>query len=256
LEPLKLLQKRLNFLVRNANNDKSVSLEEVMKRLIKLEAEDGNNSPSAESWEDISINTPIDGLPSRQDQDVKASLRIDGNLFGGASGTVSRNVLKFKLPSQPVIYAPKGMQEKSVEKIFDVSAKALFHVLFGDKSAVFELMYQERQAQRIQRGPWIQPEQAFQKREFEYQTKGSSALTILDYQVIEVLNDHLCYEVMVNQTPWHLPYANNFRLINKIVITHHSKSQCKLAIFSKVEWLREPRIGKGKDVFLLSATQD
>ena len=54
---------------------------------------------------------------------------------------------KFKLPSQAVQYVPQGNLKLASEKVFDINPKALFHVLFGDKSAVWQLLLHERMAQ-------------------------------------------------------------------------------------------------------------
>ncbi|OCL10621.1 hypothetical protein AOQ84DRAFT_387387 [Glonium stellatum] len=245
LEPLKLLQRRLNFLVRNAAGD-DLSLEEIVKSLIRMEADDTANSPSLESWEDVSVSTPMDA--GYGGKDVKASLRIDGNLFGNQPGIpLSKNATKFKLPSQPVVYAPQGMTQVAIEREFRLSAKALFHVLFGDKSAVFQMLYRERWAQRIVQSPWVQPEQGLQRRDFEYEIDlankpgSTQAIVINDYQVIEVFSDHLCYVVTDRKTPWYLPLSDCFTLVSKIVITHVAKSRCKLAIYTKVDWSWTPR---------------
>ncbi|KAF2016791.1 hypothetical protein BU24DRAFT_370775 [Aaosphaeria arxii CBS 175.79] len=243
LEPLKLLLLRLNFLVRNASTGEN-SLEEVVKRLIKLEVADQDHSPSAESWEDISIHTPMDS--GYGGKDIKTSLRIDGNLFG-PSGTAARNTTKFKLPSQPVNFTPRGMTQIAIEKEFEISAKGLFHILFGDKSAVFQMLYRERWAQRVVQGPWTANDQGLQRRDFEYEIEqpgNQGAVVINDYQIIEVLNDHLCYVVADRKTPWYLPGADRFVLMNKIIITHVSKAKCKLAIYVKVDWARNPRFAK------------
>jgi hypothetical protein len=69
---------------------------------------------------------------------------------------------------------------------------------------------------------------------------------VSDYQIIDVLNDHLCYVVTDKRTPWHLPFRRNFRLVSKIVITYMSKSKSKLAIFTKVEWLWSPYVLKSQ----------
>lgn len=242
LEPLKLLQRRLNFLVRNATTNEH-SLEEVMKALIKHEASDSDHSPSADSWEDISLHTPMEGYGGKN---VKASLRIDGNLF--EPHNVSKNATKFKLPSQPVIFTPAGMTALAAEKEYDISAKGLFHILFGDKSAVFQLLYRERWARRVVQGPWIFDDNGIQRRDFEYEValpkKPDVAMVINDYQVIEAFNDHLCYIVTDRKVPWYLPGSDRFTLLNKIVVTHVSKARCKLAIHTKVDWSREPRFAK------------
>ncbi|KAF2092277.1 hypothetical protein K490DRAFT_61718 [Saccharata proteae CBS 121410] len=237
LEPLKLLQRRLNFLVRNAAADEPAELEEVVRALLKMENDD-SASPGTESWEDVSaLDTPIDG--ARDGSNVKASLRIDGNLFADPR-LPRRNPTRFKLPSQPVKFSPQGMTRLATEREFDISAKALFHCMFGDKSAVFQMLCRERWAQRITQGPWKQPDQGLLKREFVYQTQQDPDNDITDYQVIEVLNDHLCYVVTHKQTPWYLPHSKDFMLVSKMVITHHSKSMCKLAIWSKIEWMKRP----------------
>ena len=157
LESLSLLQRRLSFLVRNRDSQ-GMGLEEIIKALIKMEQDDPENSPSIDSWENVSINTPTDGdsdarrnTPRRDKRDLRASLFIDRGLYGSSGrqldggGETSKT---FKLPKQPVIYAPSEMDRLVVERIFDVSPKALFHVMFGDKSVVWQLLYHERQAQR------------------------------------------------------------------------------------------------------------
>jgi hypothetical protein len=246
LEPLRLLQRRLNFLVRNATTQE-YTLEEVVKNMIKFEASENDHSPSAESWEDVSGDTPMD--PSYGGRDIKASLRIDGNLFGPPGSNSNKTATKFKLPSQPVVFTPQGMTSLAAEKEFDISAKGLFHILFGDKSAVFQMLYRERWAQRVVQGPWVTKDQGTQRRDFEYEVSppeksDAAAIVINDYQVIEVLNDHLCYIVADRKVPWYLPGSDRFVLLSKIVITHVSKARCKLAIFAKVDWSRNPRFAK------------
>ncbi|KAG9200674.1 SNF1-interacting protein [Epicoccum nigrum] len=242
LEPLKLLQRRLNFLVRNASTEEH-GLEDIIKTLIKMESDDNTHSAGEEGWEEISPDTPMD--PGYGGKNIKTSLRIDGNLFG-PSGVERKSTTKFKLPSQPVVFAPAGMTQVAVEKEYDISAKGLFHILFGDKSAVFQLLYRERLAKRVVQGPWIVHEKTRQRRDFEYETAGKNGTNIVinDYQVIEVMNDHLCYVVSDRKTPWYLPGHERFVLLSKIVITHVSKARCKLAVHTKIDWKRNPRIVK------------
>jgi hypothetical protein len=244
LEPLKLLLRRLNFLVKNASSGEH-NLETTVKRLIKLESDDNQPSSGDDGWEEISPDTPVD--PGYGGKNIKTSLRIDGNLFGPSTSTVNKSATKFKLPSQPVVFTPTGMTQVPVEKEYDISAKALFHILFGDKSAVFQLLYRERPATRVVQGPWVTTDQSHQRRDFEYeiaQPAKDGAIVINDYQIIEVLNDHLCYVVSHRKTPWYLPGHERFVLHSKIVITHVHKARCKLAIFSKIDWKRSPRFAK------------
>ncbi|KAH6642767.1 hypothetical protein C7974DRAFT_351668 [Boeremia exigua] len=242
LEPLKLLQRRLNYLVRNATSNE-YELEDVIKSLIKMETDETHHSMGEEGWEEISPDTPMD--PGYGGKNIKTSLRIDGNLFG-PSGVERKNTTKFKLPSQPVVFAPAGMMQVAVEKDYEISAKALFHILFGDKSAVFQLLYRERLAKRVVQGPWTTTDKTRQRRDFEYEIAGKNGASVIinDYQVIEVMNDHLCYVVSDRKTPWYLPGHERFVLLSKIVITHVSKARCKLAVHTKIDWKRNPRIVK------------
>jgi hypothetical protein len=84
------------------------------------------------------------------------------------------------LPSQPVAYTPPGVNRLSVEKIFELSAKALFHLMFGDRSGVFQTLYLERRAQDIIQDPWIplQSDGKF-RRDFKYQIEYRNAFSKL-----------------------------------------------------------------------------
>ncbi|OJD36353.1 transcription factor 3 [Diplodia corticola] len=240
LEPLKLVQRRLNYLVRNCNSDNHDSLDGIIRTLIRMEG-NGGESPSMESWDNVSnIDTPIEG-PMRRDTLGKAGLRIDGDLFANTT-SLTRKPTRFKLPLQPVVYRPQGMTLVATEREFDISAKALFHVMFGDKSAVFQMLFRERWPQTVVQGPWVQQEGGLQRREFEYRATAESPAVIRDYQIIEVLNDHLCYVVADKKTPWYLPNSKDFVLISKLVVTHVAKSRCKLAVYTKLEWTKEPML--------------
>jgi hypothetical protein len=89
------------------------------------------------------------------------------------------------------------------------------------------------------------------RRDFQFQIdyidvfRRARQANVVDYQIIDVMNDHICYVVTDYKTPWHLPHHKDFMLVSKIVITHVAKSKCKLAIFTKVEWSKTPKFSKG-----------
>ena len=142
LESLNLLQRRLNFLVRNRTSQR-IGLEETIKTLIKMEQDDPEHSPSIDSWENVSINTPTDGdsdprrnASHRDQRDLRANLVIDRGLYGSSAlqlDGAGDNSKAFKLPKQPIIYAPSGMDKLVVEKVFNVSPKSLYHLMFGTR---------------------------------------------------------------------------------------------------------------------------
>ncbi|KAL5337669.1 hypothetical protein BJX70DRAFT_229049 [Aspergillus crustosus] len=244
LEPLKVVQRRLNFLFHNSTAVEPMSLEAIFKQLEKMATEHLARTPSLDSWEDVAAGDqtgePDDSLKSTFRPPIYIDKSLDLNPSRAGDGP------KFRLPTQPVQYVPQGDLHLAAEKVFDLSPKAVFHILFGDKSAVWQLLLYQRRAQDIKQGPWIRNEARHLKRDFQYQIETEdifgrkSAQAISDYQMIDVLNDHLCYVITDKRTPWHLPFRRYFRLVNKIVITFVAKGKCKLSVFTKVEWLWSP----------------
>ncbi len=256
LDPLRLLQKRLAFLVENANSESPISLEMVLRNLIKLEAEKQERSSSIESWEDLAADAVLGGELSpqnRHERNIKGSLRIDGNLRGDTAKT-GREIQKFQLPRQAVAYAPQGMQA-SITREFNVSAKALFHVMFGDKSAVFQLLYANRWADKVVQSPWVKSVDiatGHWTRKFASQ---DNATPMADTQTVDIMRDHLCYVVSNQKQPWRLPYSTRFHLTTKIVITHVAKSRCKLAVFQQISWTQPPSMSYIKQLIEKRALQ-
>lgn len=123
----------------------------------------------------------------------------------------------------------------------------------------------------IKQGPWTKVENngtAQLRREFTYDidyygllggllalvrmragltrpTGTQSKRSVVDYQAVEMQDDHLCYVITDKKTPWHLPHRERFMLVTKIVITHIAKSKCNLAIWTAVEWSNTPAFSKG-----------
>lgn len=251
LEPLWLLHRRLNYLADITQADEPLSVEGIIATLISMEDDSTQRSASLESWEDIPVNTPIDDNTAAgrsRKADLRSMIHVERDI---QLGRPAREGAKFQLPSKPVIYEPTDMQQKVIERQFQISPKALFHVMFGDKSAVFQMLYHERRAQHIAQGPWAPQEDNHLRRDFQFQVdyfdmfRRSQQANVVDHQVIEVMNDHVCYVITDFKTPWHLPHHKDFMLVSKIVITHVAKSKCQLAIWTKVDWKRSPTFSKG-----------
>ena len=156
LENVSLLRRRLNHLIRQRHGEGRLAAESVINELSAMEQDAEAESPSLESWENVSLDTPYDGGsgnckggPSRKERDVRTTVHIDRHLHRHADVHVKgRQVRRLRLPAEPVIYIPSDMVRMSKEREYDVSAKALYHVMFGDKSTIFQLLYLERRAQR------------------------------------------------------------------------------------------------------------
>ncbi|KAL3478736.1 hypothetical protein BJX99DRAFT_256151 [Aspergillus californicus] len=245
LEPLKVLQKRLNFLIHDSTAVEPLGLEAIFKTLNKMATEYVTRTPSLDSWEDVAAGDKSPGPEEPARTNFQSPIYIDKNLDLNAS-KAGGDIPKFRLPTQPVQYVPQGGLHLAAEKVFDLSTKAVFHILFGDKSAVWQLLLYQRRARDIKQGPWVRNESRHLKRDFQYQIETvdvlgrTSTKAISDYQLIDVLNDHLCYVITDKRTPWHLPFRRYFRLVNKIVITFVAKGKCKLSVYTTVEWLWSP----------------
>ncbi len=96
-------------------------------------------------------------------------------------------------------------------------------------------------------GPWSQASQEHHRREVRYEIQNSKRqFEVADYQVIDVMNDHLCYVITERKTAWFLPWSNYFTVVLKIVITHVAKSQSKLSIYSRNDWSTVPVVGRSR----------
>ncbi|KAI0526226.1 PH domain-containing protein [Xylaria bambusicola] len=249
LEDLDLLHARLNLLIDDLQAEEPMEVPELIKALIQME-KDGDvdpRSPSAESWEEVSAHTPIDNGTAA---DRSVSPRVGAIAYRSRKESSRKTFPKFQLPANPVIYEPEDTPNKVAERTFEISAKACFHVLFGDKSFIFPKLYFERRAQQIAQGPWKLNDAGNMQRNFDFKVTYRQRLgrsceeDITDHQVIDIFSDHVTYVVTHEKTPWHLPHAQGFKLVTKIVITHVAKSKCKLAIFTKVVWSKAPALTK------------
>jgi hypothetical protein len=152
LEPLKLLQKRLNFLIKDAAAEDPLDLESIFKTLLKMELDGPIRTSSMDSWEDVSLNTPADDgalLTGKPEKGVKGASYVDKDLDIDSGKSGRRGTARLRLPAQPVEYVPQGILQLSAERLYDISPKALFHVLFGDRSAVWQLLQHQRRAQGV-----------------------------------------------------------------------------------------------------------
>ncbi|KAM7209235.1 hypothetical protein V8F20_000573 [Naviculisporaceae sp. PSN 640] len=258
LEDFSLLHARLNLLVDDLQAEEPMDFSSIITALINLEADEDKKSPSAESWEEISANTPIDDgtilgrPPSRRVGDL--SRHRSGHHAHHHKKALSHHHKQYpkqlNLPAHPVVYEPEDMGRCVAERHFETSAKSCFHVLFGDKSFIFPKLYFERRAKEIAQGPWELQDHGKMARQFKFKVDYVDMLgrmkpgDVTDTQVIDIFNEHITYVVTHIKTPWHLPHSQAFKIITKVVITHVAKSKCKLAIYTKADWSKAPAFAK------------
>ena len=145
LEPVRLLLKRLEYLSANCASDEPDDLRQILDELVKIESRVNVQTLDSDSVEDLSLTRRLSQRPGGE---KRMSLRVDHSIYQGDLGSLldGADVTRFRLPTQPVNYTPSNVHMLAAEKELDVSAKALFHMIFGDKSAVSQSLYHERRA--------------------------------------------------------------------------------------------------------------
>ena len=259
LENLHLLEARLNLLVDDLQAEEPMDLQELVAALDSIERDGGDDddddfarrSFSAGSWEEVSSSTPIDDGTARGRPAPHRKVRGHGVPgYPGSKVGYRKPTPKLQLPANPVVYEPEGMGKSVAERHFEISAKACFHVLFGDKSFIFPKLYFDRRAKEIAQGPWEPQDSGGLRRQFDFKVESVDMLgrlkpgQVVDHQTIDLFTDHVTYVVTHVKTPWYLPHSHAFKLVSKVVITHVAKSKCKLAVFTKVDWSRAPAFAK------------
>ena len=261
LENLPLLHSRLNLLIDDLQAEEPMDLMELVNALINLEKEEyEKKSTSVESWEEVSSQTPHDD-GTAHGKPVSRRVHELGQRYRSQK-SARPHVAKFQLPAHPVIYEPEGMGKPVAGRHFEISAKACFHVLFGDKSFIFPKLYFERRAIEIAQGPWELQDHGALTRQFKFKVDYVDMLgrkkpgEVTDTQTIDVFHDHITYVVTHTRTPWHLPHSQAFKIVTKIVITHVAKSKCKLAVFTAVDWSKNKAPTFSKNLVNRQAADD
>lgn len=262
LENLPLLHARLNMLVDDLQAEEPLELPELIDALVNLENEEHEKkSPSVESWEEVSSTTPHDDGTAHGKPASRRAHELGSPRYRSQRSS-KPHVAKFQLPAHPVVYEPEGMGEPVADRHFEISAKACFHVLFGDKSFIFPKLYFERRAIEIAQGPWELQDHGTLSRQFKFKVDYVDMLgrkrpgEVTDTQTIDVFHDHITYVVTHVKTPWHLPHSQAFKIVTKIVITHVAKSKCKLAVFTEVDWSKNKALPFSKNMVNRQAADD
>ncbi|KAL1888741.1 SNF1-interacting protein [Sporothrix stenoceras] len=272
LEDMNVLQARLNLLIDDLQAAEPMGVSDTLVALQNIVHEDegensGRKSPSVASWDQLSLASPIDeqgnilnlarhggghrNFSNHSSHGRRITSSGSRGLLGHTGTSTGRTLGKLQLPTHPIVYEPDGMQKKVAERHFEISAKACFHVLFGDKSFIFPKLYFDRQAREIEQGPWVPTDHGGKfKRQFLFKVEAVDMLgrkkdeDVQDQQTIDIFSDHVTYVVSHVKTAWHLPHSTAFKQVTKIVITHVAKSKCKLAVYVKVDWSKAPAFSK------------
>lgn len=162
-----------------------------------------------------------------------------------------------------VIYSElhQAMSQLSMEHEFDIPAKALFHVMFGENSDLF--FY--KNSVLITRDdiivtPWKLVGSARMEREIDYHivsTVGFSGKLqdrVMNTQRVERMNDR-AYIVYERRALWTLSQAS-FYTTSRYVILKTSKNACRLSIWNSIEWVRSSFIKNMTEPYILGKLKE
>lgn len=267
LDSGRVLQKRCQFLIDNVHSEKPLGLEQVLDKLRAL----GSNLKE-EGWidEDLapganeSVVTKSTGDAEDHEATEKKLLYLYMTSFmGNHSHGHTNSVPHAAVPPVPteadilqksttVADMSKLMSQLSMETEFDIPAKALFHIMFGETSPVFR--YPESGAvtrEAIQLNPWKLINSQRMERDIQYNIVESSVApdnekeNVLTVQRLEKLEDNSCYIVYERRAIWQLAQSGSFYTTYRYVISRLTRNSCNLSIWSSVEWLK-PSIFKSE----------
>lgn len=259
LESGRILQKRCQFLIDNSNSREPFSLEVVLKKLKSfgspltnspwIEGDIIKNSDSFDTTDTIMKNFGNGKTTSEQQALIeKQFLQLYMNTYMGKplekeQATVEKQ--KETDEASPLADLSKLMSQLAMETEFDIPAKALFHIMFGETSPVFK--YTDSGSMKrgnIELTPWKLINSQRMEREIHYTIVEATVLSenggdnLMYIQRLEKLNDNTCYIVYERRSICKLPQGGVFYTTYRYAITRVTKSSCKLSIWSSVEWVK------------------
>lgn len=234
LDNADLARKRIELLLANYIADAPKGFQEMLSILQKTLPDDTNVSgPDKSALKERSVNHQAN---SSDDEDDEADSRSNKR-------SAKMDATRLKLPSVPVNTEPDDqMMRKFYDAEYMITAKGLFHLLYGNRSTVWLSNYQAFDVPDVQQGPWQSVEDGTLARAFKYLVKyvdssgNSKTFEQADYQKISKRVEHLDYTVMHYRRPWQYPYGDTFFLKMKVNIAFVSKTKARIRIWIDIDW--------------------
>jgi hypothetical protein len=236
------IQKRLQYLIDLRANGDNPSLDVIIDNLKRL----GADTRKPEGGESADMATDDSDAEDLQDSNRQLLRKYLGHKKNKMSTQVDRHnptVLQFDLA--------KNMQHKTLEMEFDISPKALFHVMFGEESQVF--YYTEGNV--YSRGdlkitPWHNMNRRLE-REITYDIVSKGMFLgpdtikighVCNMQRVEKMEDNVIYLVVERRAPLDFNKGDSLFLVSRYLIVSNGKNKSRLCIFINIEWIRSSYI--------------
>lgn len=259
LDSGRLLQKRCQFLIDNVHSKNPLSLEMILEKLKSFSSQLTHNTwieddilLNKDSFETVGgLDGPVNIKDDLADSEYteKRFLQMYVNTYMGGGSTEKDKSLdkasKEVADVSPLADLSKLMSQLACETEFDIPAKALFHIMFGETSPVFK--YSDSASikrDNIKLTTWKLINSQRMEREIHYTIKEASVITDNDkdnmmyVQRLEKLADNACYIIYERRAICKLPQGGVFYTAYRYVITRQTRNSCKLSIWSSVEWIK------------------
>ncbi|KAG0220545.1 hypothetical protein B0O80DRAFT_451492 [Mortierella sp. GBAus27b] len=154
----------------------------------------------------------------------------------------------FEAPSSPVACGCAGHLEKTeLEMTFDIPAKALSRLLFGNNSPIWKEFHERRSNQVQSIGEWT-TDGDHKTRVVKFLMVVNNPLVKLNQtdcvetQTCEIEEEYLRYSYTTRTSVLAMPYNDAFTPVTRYCITYVNKNQCKLTCSCGIEWHKSPLV--------------
>lgn len=161
--------------------------------------------------------------------------------------TASSTSSKSKAVSTPNYALNSPSSQKVVDREFLCPPKALFHIMFGQKSRMFKDIYSRfHRVVSSHRTRWmLNPDKTLQ-RLITYDLKLRSLLETGTFasrnlQVIERIDENVCYVVHNSRNPWEISHVSSFYQSMRFVITANETGGSRLCIWDDLVYTENKR---------------
>ncbi|EPY52365.1 pleckstrin y domain-containing protein [Schizosaccharomyces cryophilus OY26] len=249
LDSSKILHDRLNILIYNYVADNPMNSVQLLSRIREVQKQYTFQKPRT----DQSTIPDFDAVARPQTHFRGRSKTLSaptGNVYVEDEHVTEqmRRLNIARLPKETVQVARSDhMDDIILDNIYDVSSKALFHIVFGDKSNFLLRLYRLHGIEDIELLPWIQDEETGKNyRYINYKLHYRDSKGVFhsqhyqDRQVQDKRNEYNVYILSWYHQPWAIPYKDCFRLVLKTSISHLKKNKCRLLLSIGIEWIKKP----------------
>ena len=170
LDSANLLTRRIDVLFRNSLSDQPMDTSELLQQIKQMEeereAEEGSlEGKTDEEFEVARAPRPTEGVFADEAALPSQLLRRSGDS------------VRVVFPSEPIsCNCTDHLDQSFAEYIFQIPAKSLFHLMFGDNTPIWKKVYRGRRVGDLEIGPWKTANKQL-IREYKYVIEFNDAIT-------------------------------------------------------------------------------